>query len=137
MGRSILVIVVLLALGTVLVTWIRSEPVAPIISQQELLRRMDAKGDLLILDVRTPEEFQAGHISGAVNIPHTALPHRLEALQPYRDKEVVVYCETGVRAGIAEQVLQQSGFTQVRHLQGDMAAWRRALLPQEGATPKH
>lgn len=137
MVRSIFVLVVILALGTVLVTWIRSEPVAPTISQQDLLHRMDTKADLLILDVRTPEEFQAGHIPGAVNIPHTALPHRLEELRPYRDKEVVVYCETGVRARIAEQVLQQAGFTQVRHLQGDMRAWRRALLPQESATPKH
>lgn len=137
MGRSILVVVVILALGTVLVTGIQSEPVAPTISQQELLRRMDAKGDRLILDVRTPEEFQAGHIPGAVNIPHTVLPHRLDELQPYRDKEVVVYCETGVRAGIAERVLQQAGFAQVRHLQGDMAAWRRALLPQERTPPGH
>ena len=107
----------------------QGEQAASRISQQELMQRMDAQTDMLILDVRTPAEFSAGHIPGAINIPHMELPSRLREVQPHRAKEVVVYCEAGGRAGIAEHALREAGFANVRHLAGDMAAWRRTALP--------
>lgn len=101
------------------------------ITQQELLHRLETRTDLLILDVRTPQEFAAGHIPGAVNVPHTVLSKRIEAVQLYQDQEVVVYCEAGVRSRKAENILRQAGFAKVRHLKGDMAAWQRSSLPLE------
>jgi rhodanese-related sulfurtransferase len=119
----------LFVLATVLGVGAESEQIPSTITQQELLQRLEVRTDLFMLDVRTPQEFAAGHIPGAVNVPHTTLSERLEALQSYQDKEIIVYCEAGVRSAKAEKVLRQAGFAKVRHLEGDMAAWRRSSLP--------
>ena len=108
------------------------------ITQQQLLRRLENKTAPLIVDVRRPDEFAAGHIPKAVNIPHTEIAQRLDELRPSLRKEVVVYCESGRRAAIAQGILEQAGFTKVLHLQGDMNAWRKHGLPTEkpGPSPK-
>ena len=81
-----------------------------------------------VLDVRTPEEFAEGHVPGAVNIPISDLEARLGDVP--KDRTVIVYCESGRRAGRAEKLLAGSG-RDVRHLEGDMAAWRKAQLEIE------
>lgn len=91
------------------------------ISQEELIA---APASILVLDVRTPKEFASGHVPNAINIPHDVLAERLAEIERYRDETVVVYCESGVRAGRATSVLTASGYTKVRHLAGDMSAWR-------------
>src|SRR5512133_465857 len=67
------------------------------------------------VDVRTPEEFAAGHVRGAVNIPHTEMEDRWQELQAYKDKPIVVYCRTGRRSALAEGVLEEKGFTKVEN----------------------
>lgn len=84
----------------------------------------------LLLDVRTPEEYAQGHVPGALNIPYDELGERLDELGTPR--EVVVYCESGRRAGIGAEVLLEAGYA-VGHLEGDMSGWRRAGLPIESA----
>jgi rhodanese-related sulfurtransferase len=91
------------------------------ISQEELIA---APASILILDVRSPKEFASGHIPNALNISHNVIAERLAEIERYRDVTVVVYCESGVRAGRATSILTASGFTKVRHLAGDMSAWR-------------
>jgi rhodanese-related sulfurtransferase len=88
-------------------------------------------GAALLLDVRTPAEFAAGHVPGARNVPHTELAARIAEIAPRKADAVVVYCESGRRAAIAADVLVENGFTSVRHLEGDMAGWRDADLPIE------
>ena len=96
------------------------------VSQQELL---DARiPDALILDVRTDGEFVAGHVPGAVHIPHDVLESRLAELAGKEDAPIVVYCKSGHRAGIAASVLVDAGFSDVRHLTGDMTGWNAAGL---------
>jgi phage shock protein E len=85
----------------------------------------------LILDVRSPDEFASGHVPNAVNIPHDQLAGRLSEIDQYREESVVVYCESGRRAGSATSVLQQAGFTKLFHLTGDMSGWRGRKLPTE------
>ena len=85
----------------------------------------------LILDVRTPGEFGSSHVPGAVNVPHGELAARLAELGANRDRPVIVYCESGRRAGLAEALLVEAGFSDVRHLEGDMRAWREAGRPTE------
>jgi phage shock protein E len=105
------------------------DPVSPAALSAQL-----ARGDAPQLpDVRTPEEFAAGQLPGAVLIPHDALATRLDELD--RDRPVVVYCRTGRRAGIAEDLLRQQGF-EVSQLQGSWLAWQAAGLPQEPAAAK-
>lgn len=82
--------------------------------------------DALVLDVRSREEFASGHVPGATNIPHGELADRLGELGSVKDRALVVYCESGRRAGMAQETLLASGFTKLLHLEGDMKAWRAA-----------
>jgi len=88
-----------------------------------------APANALILDVRTPDEYGSSHVPGAVNVPHGEVAERLAELGTNRDRPVIVYCESGRRAGLAEAVLVEAGFSDVRHLEGDMRAWREAGRP--------
>jgi rhodanese-related sulfurtransferase len=103
----------------------------PIITQEDLLKKLESGTAPLILDVRTPGEYRSGHVPQAINIPHNELASRLIELLDAKDREVVTYCERGPRAGFAESILQEAGFSAVRHLVGDMYAWRRNGLPIE------
>ncbi|HEU0223931.1 MAG TPA: rhodanese-like domain-containing protein [Steroidobacteraceae bacterium] len=95
-----------------------------------LLGRL-AWGDqsLLVLDVRTPEEYAAGHVPGARNIPHTQIAERLAELGDARDRDVVVYCRSGSRSAIALATLREAGFTRLLHLEGDWLRWSAEERP--------
>lgn len=109
---------------------------AGVISSQELAERLDGEDRPIVLDVRTVEEFEGGHIPGAVNIPHTELAARIGELADARSEEIVVHCERGGRARSAEVVLEEAGFTQVRDLSGHMSAWRDGGFPvEQGESP--
>jgi phage shock protein E len=105
---------------------------APRISQADLLSRLEKKdASLVVLDVRTPAEFAAGHVPGARNVSHDQLAANLAALEPLRDKEVVLYCRSGRRTLLAEDVLRKAGFTKLLHLDGDYLAWEAQQRPVE------
>lgn len=101
------------------------------IGADELISRIEAQTAPTILDVRTPEEFAEGHIRGAINIPFTELEARASELEMEGSDELVVYCQSGRRAGIAEATLAELGFTNVRDLDGHIAAWKEADRPLE------
>jgi phage shock protein E len=104
----------------------------PSISQADLLKRIDRKDpELVVLDVRTPAEFAAGHVPGAKNLSHDHLPARLDELASLRDKQVVLYCRSGRRTLLAAETLRQAGFTKLLHLQGDYMAWEASQRPVE------
>jgi phage shock protein E len=105
---------------------------APPITQAELLARLDHKDPgLIVLDVRTPAEFAAGHVPGARNVSHDLLSSRLEELGDLRDKQVVLYCRSGRRTALAAETLRAAGFTKLLHLQGDYLAWEAEHRPIE------
>lgn len=82
----------------------------------------------LLLDVRTPQEFAAGHVPGAVNIPHDQLASRLSEID--RDHWVLVYCRSGARATMAERVLVDEGI-EVRQVEGSWLRWQAEQRPVE------
>ena len=86
-----------------------------------------------VLDVRAPEEFVTGHVPGAVNIPYDQVAARLAEVP--KDKDVVLYCRSGRRAGMAAEVLAANGYTRLKHLEGDMPAWIEKGRPVD--TPKN
>ena len=97
-------------------------------SQDALLQHQAQHPDhLFLLDVRTPEEYAEGHIAGAVNVPYDQLATRLAEVP--KDKDVVLYCRSGRRAGIAADVLAANGYTRLSHLEGDMIAWTEKGRP--------
>jgi phage shock protein E len=95
----------------------------------ELLERQaqPARRPLFVLDVRTPQEYAEGHVPGAVNIPHDQLASRLAEVP--RDQDVVLYCRSGRRAGLAADVLAAHGYRRLAHLEGDMQAWVEQKRP--------
>jgi rhodanese-related sulfurtransferase len=111
-------------------------PAIPLITQDALLEREARHDDsLLVIDVRSPEEFAKGHVPGAVNIPHDQIESRLADVP--KDKDVVLYCHSGRRAGIAATVLKDHGYTRLSHLEGDMVAWQQNGRPlQVPAAPE-
>lgn len=86
-------------------------------------------GSYLILDVRTPFEYAAGHVDNAMNIPHDRLETSLARIQKYAAAPVVVYCKSGRRAEMAIETLSKAGFTDLHHLSGDFEAWSAAGYP--------
>lgn len=71
------------------------------------------QGGALVLDVRTPAEFAAGHVPGAVNVPFDELDRRAAELPADRDAALVIYCRTGRRSGIAADTLRRLGYSRV------------------------
>ncbi len=100
---------------------------APTLGQEQLLERIESKDpELVVLDVRTAKEFADGHVPGAVNISHDELEDRIRELDESRDKDVVVYCRSGRRTGIALGILERAGFKRLYHLEGDYLGWTAA-----------
>jgi phage shock protein E len=87
------------------------------------------KSERLLLDVRTVEEYTNGHIPTSVNIPLNEIATRLSRLSEFKDSPVVVYCRSGLRAGKAIAILEENGFTNVMHLEGDMLGWEAENRP--------
>jgi hydroxyacylglutathione hydrolase len=92
----------------------------PTIHVRELSRRLDAHEDLVLLDVRGEEEFQKGHLPGAINIYIGELPDRIGEVPT--GKPLVTFCGSGRRAVIAASFLKNHGFDDVSNCLGSMAA---------------
>ena len=83
----------------------------------------------LLVDVRSREEFESGHVIDARHLPQDEVAGAGESLKKYRDKPVIVCCESGMRSGAAARVLKAQGFTNVLNLRGGLGAWRTENLP--------
>ena len=99
------------------------------ITAAELAEEIQHSQAPLILDVRSPAEYAESHIPGALNIPHDELPDRLSEIHVAKTEEIVVHCRSGHRAGIAEEVLINAGYSNVRDLDGHMNDWKTAGYP--------
>lgn len=108
-------------------------PLAPV-PAKALEQRLGEAG-LVVLDVRTPEEFAAGHVPGAINVPYDQVEARLAELAVAKDQDVILYCRSGRRAQIAAGVLAKAGFARLSHLEGDFPAWSEAGLPTQVTAP--
>lgn len=94
----------------------------------QLINREDA----MVIDVRDPGEFGAGHIIGAKNLPLSRIDAAgSEIAAKKRDKPVIVYCDNGNRSTKAAASLRNQGFSRVVNLSGGLGAWQQAGLPLE------
>lgn len=76
------------------------------------------KKGALIIDVRTPAEYREGHIKGAVNIPYDQIRSRISELGNDKNRDIVLYCRSGRRSGIAKKILEKIGFKNVLNAGG-------------------
>lgn len=91
----------------------------------QLINREDA----LVVDVRDPGEYGAGHVLGAKNFPVSRLADA--ELSKRKDRPLIVYCEGGERSSKAMSILKKQGYTRVVNLTGGLRAWQQAGLPVE------
>lgn len=105
---------------------------------KEQIKEVDVNGaqsqiqHSLILDVREPAEFAAGHLPGAINIPRGLLEFKIGAhpdFQAQQQAAILVYCQTGGRSALATQVLNQMGYVHAVSMAGGFSAWAESGLP--------
>jgi len=85
--------------------------------------------EVTLLDVRESAETVNGKITKAVQIPVSSINQRIGELDKFKDKNIIVYCKNGSRAGIACRALSKAGFDKVFNLNGGITAWQEAHLP--------
>ncbi len=98
------------------------------VSPQQLVQMIN-RGKTVLVDVRSAEEFAAGHLRDAKNIPLADFGTRIGELDKSKTKSIVVVCQTGARADKALRLLAGAGFADVAGLDGGQAAWQAANLP--------
>ena len=131
MQMSRLPLVGLLAIVVIAVTGCGREPEATSITAAALTERLGSADAPVILDVRTPGEYSSGHVPGAINVPHDQVADRVEEFAAFQNADVVVYCQSGKRASMAEADLKAAGFSRVLDLQGHIQDWKEQGLPLE------
>ena len=87
--------------------------------------------DAVAIDVRSEAEFKAGHIINAEHVPLADLKQGTTRLDRFKDRPLLVYCESGSASGQAVAALKRRGFAHSQRLQGGLAAWRAESLPLE------
>ncbi len=97
------------------------------ISPQDLIRLQNQGA--LIIDLRNPEAFSAGHIGGTRRMDSAEMLTAGDSLKKFKEKNVVVYCESGSTGAAAARVLLRQGFKQVFNLKGGITGWRGENLP--------
>ena len=93
----------------------------------QLLNRKDA----ILIDVREPAEFNAGHAPNARNIPLAQLDKRIGELEKFKNRPAIVVCQTGGKSHAATALLKKAGFAEVVVLAGGIGAWQQANMPVE------
>jgi rhodanese-related sulfurtransferase len=128
--ENILLIVLALGSGMMLLLPLfkKSSGGAPNLSTAEAINLIN-RNNALVLDVREDAEFASGHIVDAKHIPLAKLPERLNELNKYKDKPILVNCQRGMRSAKACDILRKAEFKQVHNLQGGLDAWLTAKLP--------
>ena len=87
------------------------------ITQEEAKRMMDTQ-EVIILDVREQDEFDAGHIPGATLIPYGSIEEKAPSMLPDKDQLILVYCRSGRRSKIAAEALEKMGYTNIKEFGG-------------------
>ena len=98
------------------------------ITPQDLINLTNQDAAQLI-DLRSSNEFDDGHITGSINIPYTDLEDRIHEIKNQEDKSLVLICDTGSQSANAGEVLNKSGFEKTVILSGGIGAWRLDNLP--------
>ena len=88
------------------------------ITAEEAKEIMDTEEGYVILDVREQDEYDAGHISGAILIPYTQIEAKANEMLPDKDQLILVYCRSGRRSKIAAEALAELGYTNIKEFGG-------------------
>jgi rhodanese-related sulfurtransferase len=119
-----------LSLGFLAACQSKENPALKNLSAQEFASQIQSKGDsVLVVDVRTPEEYQSGHIAGAISVDYRGSAFASEVAKLPKDKPVYIYCRSGGRSQASAPVFLDAGFALVHNLAGGIMGWENAKLP--------
>jgi rhodanese-related sulfurtransferase len=128
---NILLIAVAFVSGAMLIwPYVRRATGGPSVTPSQATQLINRE-DALVLDVREPGEYGAGHIIGAKNAPMSRIDSGAEIAGKRKDRPVILYCESGNRSAKAAAALKAQGYTRVLNLSGGLGAWQQAGLPVE------
>jgi rhodanese-related sulfurtransferase len=110
------------------------------VTPAQLCEIVNSNLGVILLDVRTPEEFNGtskvnsfGHLQNAINIPIQELENRINELEKYKDKEIIVYCSHSHRSPRACYLLTMSGFSNIKNMSGGMSTWQASVKASKGS----
>lgn len=98
------------------------------ITAEEAYKLVNEDKELVILDVRTKEEYDDGHIKGAKLIPVQILNSKIDEIEDLRDKPILIYCASGGRSPRAVQILADNDFQKIYHLSRGISSWRYSTV---------
>lgn len=100
-------------------------PAHEVLSKADFKTMLEGKEKLVLIDVRRPSEFEAGHIEGAINVNvlDNNFKDNLSSLGLDPEEKVMVYCRSGARSGRASKVMEEMGFKQIKDLKGGYLGW--------------
>jgi rhodanese-related sulfurtransferase len=130
--QNIWLVLIALASGSALVWPLISRKIsgAAEVGPMEAVQLINRK-DAVMVDLREPGEFGGGHAPNARNFPQSQLDKRMGDLQKFKDRPVILVCQTGGRSHAVTAQLKKAGLGQVMVLSGGMGAWQQANLPVE------
>ena len=97
------------------------------IDGKKAVEMVTTNSNMLILDVRTRDEFKGGSIPKAINIPVAELANKLSTIKKYKNKSILVYCASGMRSKNALLILEGNGFEDVYNLKGGINSYIRNM----------
>ena len=118
---------ILLLLGSLLGSSALFAESLPSVSPQQAAE-MQTQQKAVIVDVRENDEWNAGHIAGAIHIPLGEIQNRVAELTQYQSQPIITQCRSGARSAKAANILKVAGFTNVHNMDGGLNAWQKADL---------
>ena len=130
--RLVLTLVVIIAVSALIIYYTQIHLPSTTISfgdvtVEEAKSLVESNVSLIIVDVRTREEYDSGHIEGAILIPVSELEGRIIELS--KEEELLIYCRTGNRSSNSVNILKANGYTKIFHMNDGIIAWIQAGYP--------
>jgi len=130
MDSELLSIIIVFAVAFIALRMIpRMVAGVPFVEAKDVHSQMETDDNAVLLDVRTPEEFAAGHATNSINVQPFELGDDIEAKRAFMTHKVFVICLTSQRAAMAAKQLKRLGFTNVSVVKGGFKAWQKLELP--------
>lgn len=106
-----------------------NEPDVPVVSAEEVFKALEGHKNVVIIDVRTNEEYSRGKIKSSINIPVDQIGNNHKSLPSDKSQKIYVYCLSGARSSVAAEILLKSGYTNVFSMKSGLLAWRVNKYP--------
>ncbi|MFT6304787.1 MAG: rhodanese-related sulfurtransferase [Granulosicoccus sp.] len=128
-NHTLLFVAFFMTLGMLVYTeYVRMSGSSAALSPYDATQKMN-EGNAVFLDVRDESEYKGGHLLNSLSMPVSKLSERMHEVDKFKGKEIVVYCDNGMRSSRAISKLKKNGCTELFSIAGGLAAWEKANLP--------